>query len=73
MNRKLNPAERAELAEQYRIGTSALDLARQFPHEGPYRNRSAARCHASPPQMSGFSAPAADTPQTASSLYRNEP
>jgi IS30 family transposase len=30
MNRKLNPAERAELAEQYRIGTSALDLARQF-------------------------------------------
>jgi DNA-directed RNA polymerase specialized sigma24 family protein len=30
MNRKLNPAERAELAEQYRIGTSALDLARRF-------------------------------------------
>ena len=30
MNRKLSPAERAKLAEQYRIGTSALDLARQF-------------------------------------------
>ena len=30
MNRKLSPAERAQLAEQYRIGKSALELARQF-------------------------------------------
>ncbi|HYB83477.1 MAG TPA: hypothetical protein VED43_17955, partial [Mycobacterium sp.] len=30
MNRKLSPAERAALAEQYRIGKSALELARQF-------------------------------------------
>ncbi|MGH3676551.1 MAG: hypothetical protein ACRDU5_12595 [Mycobacterium sp.] len=30
MNRKLSPAERARLAEQYRSGTSALELARPF-------------------------------------------
>ena len=30
MNRKLSPAERAQLAEQYRIGRSVLELARQY-------------------------------------------
>ena len=30
MNRKLSPAERAQLTEQYRDGMSALGLARQF-------------------------------------------
>jgi len=30
MNRKLSPTERAQLTEQYRIGKSALELARQF-------------------------------------------
>lgn len=30
MNRKLSPAQRAQLAEQYRVGKSALELARQF-------------------------------------------
>jgi DNA invertase Pin-like site-specific DNA recombinase len=30
MNRKLSPAQRAQLAEQYRAGKSAVELARQF-------------------------------------------
>jgi IS30 family transposase len=30
MNRKLTPAERAQLVEMYRSGMSALELARQF-------------------------------------------
>jgi hypothetical protein len=30
MNRKLSPAERAEMVEQYRRGTSALELARKY-------------------------------------------
>jgi DNA-directed RNA polymerase specialized sigma24 family protein len=30
MNRKLSPAERAKLAEEYRFGMSALELARKY-------------------------------------------
>jgi transposase-like protein len=30
MNKKLSPAERAKLAEQYRFGLSVLELARQY-------------------------------------------